>query len=279
MKPMSPAMAAHIAGETTTLATCWRLTRTDGWLRGFTDHDEDLVIDGLVYSAATGFLPTAVEANADLSVDGLDVDGHLDDEAITAEALTAGLFDNAEILIFLVNWSDLSMGRITLRTGTIGNVKRADGRFTAEIRGLADKLQQSYGLIYSRLCRVDLGSPACGVNLAPLTDDEEIVEVVSGDTFTIDTGRPSGFFTFGTCEFLTGENDGASVEILQHVSQTIQLFTPMPRPMAEGDEVRLVAGCDKTIETCNAKFDNVLNFRGEPHIPGNDKVFSYPVRS
>lgn len=279
MKPMSAAMAAHIAGETTTLATCWRLERTDGWVRGFTDHDEDLVIAGLTYEAATGFLPSAVESNADLSVDNLEVDGHIDAAALTAETLTAGLFDNAKIEIFLANWADLSMGRITLRTGTLGNVKRADGRFTAEVRGIADKLQQSYGLLYSRLCRVDLGSPACTVNLAPLTDDEAIVDVVSGDTFTIATSRPGSFFTFGTCTFLTGQNAGAAIEILQHVGSTIQLFTPLPRPMTSGDEVRLVAGCDKTIETCHAKFNNVINFRGEPHVPGNDKVFSYPIRS
>lgn len=278
MKPMSAAMAAHIAGETTTLATCWRLERTDGWLRGFTDHDQDLTIDGLVYKAATGFLPTAVESNSDLSADNLDVDGHLDDAAITAEALTAGRFDNASIEIFLVNWADLSAGRITLRTGNVGNVKRADGRFTAEVRGIADRLQQSTGLIYSRLCRVDLGSPACTVDLATLTDEEAIVDVVSGDTFTISTLRPNGFYTFGLCTFLSGENDGASVEILLHVNASIQLFTPLPRPMAAGDQVRLVAGCDKTVETCQSKFSNVLNFRGEPTIPGNDKIFSYPTR-
>lgn len=66
--------------------------------------------------------------------------------------------------------------------------------------------------------------------------------------------------------------------MLQHNGQSVQLFTPMPRPIALGDQVRLVAGCDKTPETCQARFGNIVNFRGEPHIPGNDKVFSYPVQ-
>jgi uncharacterized phage protein (TIGR02218 family) len=122
------------------------------------------------------------------------------------------------------------------------------------IRSLANKLQQTQGILYSRLCRVDLGSPECGVDLGPLTDEYAIETVTAGDGFTIDTVRPSGFFTFGTCTFLSGANAGAATEILLHVNQAIRLFTPMPRPLAAGDQVRLVAGCDKTPETCHARF-------------------------
>jgi uncharacterized phage protein (TIGR02218 family) len=266
MKTISAALGQHLDGEVTTLATCWRMERADGWVRGFTDHDRDLEIDGLVYTAATGFLPSAIKSGSDLSVDNLDVD------------LTSGLFDGARIEIFLVNWADLSQGRIVLRKGWLGEVKRADSRFSAEIRGLANKLQQTQGILYSRLCRVDLGSPECGVDLGPLTDEYLIETVTAGDGFTIDTARPSGFFTFGTCTFLSGANAGAATEVLSHINQAIRLFTPMPRPLAAGDQVRLVAGCDKTPETCHARFGNILNFRGEPHIPGNDKVFSYPTQ-
>jgi uncharacterized phage protein (TIGR02218 family) len=137
MKNISAALGQHLDGEMTTLATCWRLERADGWVRGFTDHDRDLEIDGLVYTAATGFLPSAIKSGSDLSVDNLDVEGFLDDEALRPEDLTAGLFDGARIEIFLANWADLSQGRIILRKGWLGEVKRADSRFSAEIRGLA----------------------------------------------------------------------------------------------------------------------------------------------
>jgi hypothetical protein len=93
MTTLSPALAAHVAGEVTSLATCWRLERTDGWVRGFTDHDRNLVIEGVTYVAATGFLPSAIKSGSDLSVDNLDVDGFLDADALEAEDLSAGLFD------------------------------------------------------------------------------------------------------------------------------------------------------------------------------------------
>lgn len=279
MKPASPALAAHLAGEVTTLATCWRLERADGWVRGFTDHDRELVVDGLTYVASTGFLPSAIKTASDLSVDNLDVDGFLDDAALRAEDLIAGLFDGARIEVFIVNWADLGQGRLLLRKGFLGEIKRADQRFSAEIRGLSNRLQQTAGKLYSRLCRVDLGSSECGVVLGPRTDTYAVTQVMAADTVRIVTARATGFFTFGKATFTTGANAGAVNEVLLHDGQTIRLFVPMPRPIVVGDQIVLVAGCDKTPETCNAKFANILNFRGEPHIPGNDKVFSYPVRS
>lgn len=279
MKPTTPALAAHLAGEVTTLATCWRLERTDGWVRGFTDHDRELVVDGLTYVASTGFLPSAIKTASDLSVDNLDVDGFLDDAALRAEDLVAGLFDGARIEVFIVNWADLGQGRLLLRKGFLGEIKRADQRFSAEIRGLSNRLQQTAGKLYSRLCRVDLGSSECGVALGPRTDTYAVTQVMAADSVRIVTPRTTGFFTFGKATFTTGANAGAVNEVLLHDGQTIRLFVPMPRPIVVGDQIVLVAGCDKTPETCNAKFANILNFRGEPHIPGNDKVFSYPVRA
>ncbi|WP_100964389.1 DUF2163 domain-containing protein [Bosea sp. FBZP-16] len=279
MKPTTPALAAHLAGEVTTLATCWRLERADGWVRGFTDHDRELVVDGLTYVASTGFLPSAIKTASDLSVDNLDVDGFLDDAALRAEDLIAGLFDGARIEVFIVNWADLGQGRLLLRKGFLGEIKRADQRFSAEIRGLSNQLAQTAGKLYSRLCRVDLGSSECGVALGPRTDTYAVTQVIAADTVRIVTARATGFFTFGKATFTTGANAGAVNEVLLHDGQTIRLFVQMPRPIVVGDQIVLVAGCDKTPETCNAKFANILNFRGEPHIPGNDKVFSYPVRA
>jgi len=279
MKPASTALAAHLAGEVTTLATCWRLERADGWVRGFTDHDRELVVDGLTYVASTGFLPSAIKTGSDLSVDNLDVDGFLDDAALRTEDLMAGLFDGARIEVFIVNWADIAQGRLLLRKGYLGEIKRADQRFSTEIRGLSNRLQQTAGNLYSRLCRVDLGSAQCGVALGPRTDTYSVTQVIAADTVRIVTARATGFFTFGKATFTTGANAGAVNEVLLHDGQTIRLFVPMPRPIVVGDQIVLVAGCDKTPETCNAKFANILNFRGEPHIPGNDKVFSYPVRA
>jgi uncharacterized phage protein (TIGR02218 family) len=110
MKAVATALAAHLAGPVTTLATCWRITRADGVVFRFTDHDRGLVVEGEVYEASAGYSRTAISNDAGMGVDNLDVEGVFDSDAVTEEELRAGLFDRADVRIFLVNWADPSMG-------------------------------------------------------------------------------------------------------------------------------------------------------------------------
>ena len=49
---LAPALAAHLATGATTMAYCWRVTRHDGVVLGFTEHDRDLVYAGTTFAAA-----------------------------------------------------------------------------------------------------------------------------------------------------------------------------------------------------------------------------------
>jgi uncharacterized phage protein (TIGR02218 family) len=168
MKSVSAALAAHLAGPVTTLATCWRITRRDGREFFFTDHDRDLVFEGEVYKASSGYSRTAIANDASLGVDNLDVEGVFDNEAITEQELRAGLFDQAEVRIFLVNWADPSMGALRMRRGWFGEVVLTEqGVFRTELRGLAQALSQRIGELYSPECRADLGDHRCKVPIHP----------------------------------------------------------------------------------------------------------------
>jgi uncharacterized phage protein (TIGR02218 family) len=46
--------------------------------------------------------------------------------------------------------------------------------------------------------------------------------------------------------------------------------------MAVGDIFTIIAGCDKTLAICRDKFDNIINFRGDPFVPGTDALLDYP---
>lgn len=168
MKSIPAALQAHLNTRNTTLAMCWKVTRKDGKVFGFTEHDEDLVIDGVTYKAATGFTPSAIEASASLAVDNLDCTGLLDGKDIKDDDLLDGLWDNAEIEMFLVNWEDPSQGKVLLPGwGWIGEVRLNRGRFVAEVRGMAQAVQQSIVELFSPLCRADLGDARCKVKLWP----------------------------------------------------------------------------------------------------------------
>jgi uncharacterized phage protein (TIGR02218 family) len=273
MKTLTPALAAHLAGETTTLATCWKLTRRDSSVLGFTDHDRDLTVAGVTYQASTGFTPSAIASSGALNVDNLDVEGMLDAGAITEADLLAGLYDHAQIDIFEVNYQNPADGTLPLRTGWLGEVTVQDGRFLAEVRGLTQPLAQRIGELYSPTCRASLGDARCKVAMAPRTRTGTLTGTTSRSVLR-DTARtePAGTFNFGTITFTSGANAGTKMEVKEYTPGVIVLALPLTRPVAAGDAYTLAEGCDRSFATCVSRFNNAVNFRGEPHVPGLDRM-------
>ncbi|GLQ07507.1 DUF2163 domain-containing protein [Sneathiella chinensis] len=275
MKEISLDLKAHMEGEVTSLATCWEVIRRDGVTLRFTDHDRDMTVAGAVYQAGQGYSRSAMKTSAGVAADDMEVSGSLSLDGLPAEALEAGLFDHAEIRLFLVNWQAPEQGTIPLRKGWIGEVRWEDGRFAAELRGLSDALRRQVGALYTPECRADLGDGKCGVNVAALEVADRVLSVRDrqGLGLEIFSGDWNGLIG-GLVTFTSGLNAGRSVEIegVDPASGEIFLFTGAPFEMAPGDEVLLTPGCDKRFETCRNRFSNSLNFQGFPHIPGTDAL-------
>ncbi|MFO1242339.1 MAG: DUF2163 domain-containing protein [Rickettsiales bacterium] len=273
MKTLSSALTNHLQQDVTTLATCWKLTRRDGAVMGFTDHDRDLTVSGQSYVAATGFTPTAIEGSAGLAVDNLDVEGMLDSAAISEEDIHAGKYDHAEIEVFMVNYMSPSDGILPLRTGWLGEVRYTSGKFVAEVRGLTQRLQQRVGELYSPGCRADFGDSRCKINLATFTTTGTLTGATSR-TVLLDSARTenSGVFSFGRITFTSGANDGISMEIKQYTKGKMMLVLPLPYQPQAGNAYTITQGCDKSFSTCKTRYNNAVNFRGEPHVPGLDRI-------
>lgn len=273
MKTVSNSFENHLAQEVTTLATCWRLQRRDGVVMGFTDHDRSLAIGGVEYEAQTGFTPTAISASSGLNVDNLDVQGMLEASAIHEEEVMAGLYDFAEIEVFLVNHQAPAEGRLMLRRGWLGEITLRSGQFVAEVRGLTQKLSQQLGNLYGPACRAALGDAQCRVEMEGYTFSGTVgtalSEAVFGDAAR---GEKNGYFAAGKVTFTSGKNAGLSMEVKGFDKGQFTLTLPMPYEIAVGDGYRAAAGCDKNFATCVQRFDNAINFRGEPHVPGMDRM-------
>jgi len=275
MRSASSQLTAHLADPVTALAICWQLTLVGGTVMGFTDHIDDLVISGVTYKAATGISPSAIETKDRFSVDNLDVAGILDSTAITEADIMAGKYDFAEILIFMVNVTDLSQGMIIHRRGWLGEVSLKNGQFIAEVRGLAQKLSQNIGELYSPTCRAVFGDTRCKVNLASFTFGGTVNTVTSRQVFISNAmTQAAGYFSSGEIQWLTGANAGRRMEIKEFSNKQFTLALPMPNTIAVSDTFNAIAGCDKTFANCVAKFNNAVNFRGEPHVPGMDKMLA-----
>lgn len=168
MKTVSAELAAHLALETTTVCTCWKITRVDGVVLGFTDHDADLVIEGVTFIAETGFLRTAITNTATVAPGELDAEGFLDNDILTPHDIRAGLYDYAKVDLFLVNWADLTQGALKLRTGNFGEaVITSTDSFKIELRGLLQRLEQQMIETYGPRCRASLGDSRCTIELYP----------------------------------------------------------------------------------------------------------------
>lgn len=195
-KTLTPAMQAHVASEVTSLATCWEITRYDGVVLHLTDHDVDLTYDGNVYKATTGIARSAVEDTSTMAVDNMETKGIIDNDLITVDDLRAGLYDNAEVLCFLVNHEDPdAFGAIKIRRGWFGELQASAKRevFSTDFRGvLAAYSQQTIKVVQSE-CRVDLGSLECGVVLeAPEVARETAYEVDDVISVATDLGFTDG---------------------------------------------------------------------------------------
>ncbi|QQR68382.1 MAG: DUF2163 domain-containing protein [Alphaproteobacteria bacterium] len=278
MKTAGSPLATHIAGETTTLATCWNVTRRDGAIFGFTDFDKDLTVDSLLYQARSGYTRSAIHTIANLAVDNLDIESAIDSETLSAADLRAGVWDGAMVEIFLVNWANLANGKIILKRGTIGDVELKDTVFRAELRGLSQALSQQIVELYTPDCRADLGDTRCKVNLATLTVTGAITAVTDRRSFADNArGESVNHWNGGLLTWTSGANVGRKMEVKAFASGgAFTLFLPMPSEVAVGDNYSLRPGCDKKFSTCKDRYSNLRNFRGEPNVPGSDQVLAYP---
>ncbi len=279
MKSLSPALSAHLQSGATTLCWCWRLTRRDGSRLGFTDHDHDVTFDDTIFEAASGFTASEIREQVGLSVDNLEVAGALTSDHLSEIALGAGDFDDAGIEIFRVNWQDAAQ-RVLVRKGSLGEVRRTGTAFTAEVRGLAHYLQQPRGRLFQYTCDADLGDARCGIDLdnPAYRGLGTINAIIDVRRLTVDglDDYASGWFTRGMITFTSGANAGRAMEIKRHITRgsqvEIELWQSMGAPIAIGDSLLATAGCDKRMETCAARFANAINYRGFPHMPGNDFI-------
>ena len=284
MKPLPQDLQEHLANGVTTVCQCWQITDRNGRVLGFTDHDRALAFDGVVHQPETGFTGSAIEQTLGLAVDTQDVSGALKSGLLGEDELAAGVFDDAAIVTWLVNWQDVAQ-RVILRAGNLGEVTQGPLGFTAEVRGLAHRLNQPQGRLFQYGCDASLGDARCGVDTGATNVQATVtIEMVVDErrfTVTGAGGFAQGWFEQGTLSFASGAHAGNPMRIASHTvmgaSVLLELDAAPAHEVLPGDVAVIMAGCDKHFATCRNKFGNAANFRGFPHMPGNDFVTYYPV--
>ncbi|WP_417714488.1 DUF2163 domain-containing protein [Pseudophaeobacter arcticus] len=274
---------AHTQTGVTTLARCWGLTRKDGTRFGFTDHDLDLSFEDWRFTAGTGLSARALVQSTGLSVDNSSAQGALSDVALREADIVAGRFDGADLSCWLVNWQNTADRWLQFH-GTIGELHRAGGAFEAELRGLTEALNQPLGRIYQKPCTAVLGDGACRFDLTtPGYAFEGQVETITKDSafqWQSLAGFEPGWFAGGRLTVLSGAAIGlwGSIKRDEQLknARRITLWEALRGGLRAGDQLRLEPGCDKSMQSCRLKFNNLINYQGFPDIPGEDWVMAVP---
>ncbi|MDA8585742.1 DUF2163 domain-containing protein [Rhodobacteraceae bacterium] len=278
-------LVEHLDQKVTTICRVWALTRRDGVVMGFTDHDRPLAFDGIEFNASTGMSARALEQTTGLAVDNTEAVGALTDVAIREDDVRAGLFDGARIQAWHVNWRDVDARALVFR-GRLGEIERQGKNFRAELRGLTDQLNRPQGRVYQQPCAAVLGDGDCrfDTGLSGFSVEAVVVSVADGVELRLpgQSGLDEGWFQRGRLTVMDGAAAGA-VGVVKRDREiagqrVVELWEILSPAFSPGDRVRLEAGCDKRAATCRDKFSNFLNFRGFPTIPGEDWLVSYPVR-
>ncbi len=267
-------MAEMLAQPLVTLAFCWRIERRDGVTIGLTSHDRDLTIGGLLYRAAPGVTPSAIRSGIGLDGDDSDVAGALSSDAISEADLAAGRWDGAALEVWLTEWEAPGALWLLLANGEIGAVNRKGDAFTAELVGAAAMLGAPVAPSTSPDCRATLGDRACRVDLV---GRRRIVVVDAVEDARVHVvGLAAGAYAFGTIRWLGGANSGLVQSILNNDAQGIDLADTPAFAVETGTRALVTEGCDRQLATCAGRFGNVVNFRGEPYLPGMDLLTRYP---
>ncbi len=273
------------ADLTTTRARAWAVTRRDGLALGFTDHDEGLEFEGIVFRPQSGMAAGVLNQGTGLSVDNGEAVGLLSDDAISEVDLRAGRWDGAEIRLWDVDWTAPEARKLLFR-GALGEVTTSGSRFRAELRGLTEPLNHPRGRVYHPRCAAVLGDRACGLDLTRpgFVAEGVIRRVIAAGEWIVEGIEPydPGWFAHGRVVLQSGEAVGLAAALRSDVvladgARRVVLWQPPGIAPVAGDTVQLVAGCDKAGTTCRLKFDNYLNFRGFPHLPPEDWLLAPSV--
>ncbi|MBX8785053.1 DUF2163 domain-containing protein [Ochrobactrum sp. GRS2] len=281
MLTLDPALESHLQGDVTTHCFAWVLRRKDGEVFGFCDHDRTLFVHGIKCFPQSGMNGSEAGSQLGLAVDSSEIEGVLTSDALNDGDIERGLYDGATVETYLVNWAQLEHA-VLLRSSVIGKITRSGMNFTAELKSSAALLDRVFGRRAKRGCDAEFADKRCGINPAdPRYAGEGVVELVNGQDLVVSnlSGFTSHWFERGSLHWRSGQNQGSVNNIVSHLKQgdaASLILQELPvYDVQIGDRFRVLAGCDKSFQQCRDRFANHENFRGFPHIPGNDAAYGF----
>lgn len=274
MKNITNELKTNIGNTTTNLVRCWKFILKNNDIIGFTNSNKDFVYNNVNYNHFSSCDIDNLKSNLDIENDNFEISNFISSDLIKYDDVLSGKYDNAKIEIFIIDLSNLNDGRVVLLNGRISDIQLKNNVFIASVSGLKDELNKTLCDVYSPICRASFCDTKCKLNKNNYTFSGIVSNIVDKYSFYTNNNtilsKSENYFQNGVIEFTSGLNINQKTEIKQSLNGLFILSTELPYTININDEFNVVTGCDKKFKTCCSKFNNAINFRGEPHLPGID---------
>ena len=231
----------------------------------FNTSDVDLLFHNKIYYNGYETIKTQfdnLENKSALSINLLNSykNSKIEIEALLMSSVIIRLatIENGEILSIL-----------TIFSGFVDSIKREENTFNITLLSNIAKLNKPITSLFSPICRECLGSVKCGIDINNYKTNGTITEILSQNSFmgTHQQNKKTsiGYYRYGTIKMITGKLKDFFLQLRDEKEGQIILLQNT-KLLAIGDEYEIFTGCDKTAKTCKEKFNNLINFRGEPFI-------------
>jgi hypothetical protein len=146
-----PLLAADLKTRVTTLCCLLKVSPKLAATFGMCSTNANVTYDDgagpVTYLAASGFDPSDIDARNDLSVNNSQANALLApvyNVGMTQDGVTRGDYDDADFVLYLINYMAPDHGHVILQSGRIGQVKLLNGALCQiELRSLTDILKQN----------------------------------------------------------------------------------------------------------------------------------------
>ncbi|WP_344709812.1 DUF2163 domain-containing protein [Sphingomonas humi] len=259
--------------ELTTGAYHFVLQRPDGVGFAATSNDQPLAVGTMTFEPDVDLRPTTLVLSERLIGSKLQIEGSATGPAMPVADLFNGRWNGASLQLLSADWSQNSEGNF-LCEGRLGSVRLDAGRMTMTIDvGPASSANQPC-VQTSPECRALLGDNKCRIDMRSRRRRATVTAIddrgISIDTIDIEP------FVMGRLRWLSGANCGLEQRIIAADGAHLVLQTSEGSEIGVGDCVVLTEGCDGRRATCSERFANVVNFRGEPDLPGSQILLRFP---
>ena len=237
----------------------------------FTSCDKNVVFNGKIYKNCQ-FID-------DISFNDLDRIDDVKIQFINKDNIELERLLNAKIVVYLATIDTrnhvvdacniICQNAVAIFSGFVENIMTNGDLLEITVSSNVAKLNYSNSSLFSPICRECLGSAKCGVDLNQYKASGTVSHIISQDCIIgnhrADRNVPVGYYKYGTIKFLSGKLRGITIQIKDEVDGKIYLLRNT-KLIEIGDSYEIFAGCNKTLSVCKDKFNNVVNFRGEPYI-------------